>query len=67
MALEEAKWQVLGTDSSPYPLCQGDSGMNSPTPPTRTSVPGRAHVLPSGPELCRKGVGLYGPFHLWLF
>lgn len=67
MALEEAKWQVLGTDSSPYSLCQGGSGMNSPTQPTRTSVPGRAHVLLSGPEFCRKGVGLYGPFHLWLF
>ena len=35
MALEKAKWQVLGTDLSLYPLCHGGSGVNSPTPPAR--------------------------------
>lgn len=28
--LEEAKWQVLGTDSSPYSFCRGAQCMNVP-------------------------------------
>lgn len=30
MTLEEAKWQVLGTDSSPYPLCRGAQAWTVP-------------------------------------